>query len=69
MNLALSYVADVTFYHCVTERFTEASTNNGFAGTKTNVGELPTPINGSAWINDPSHTQPKLAKELWRVNP
>jgi PKD repeat protein len=58
-------IADSVFYSCAVERFGEQG--GGFPGLTLNVGELGQPLNGSAWIADPSIAS-KL-QPLWLLVP
>lgn len=48
----LSALADLLFFTCVVEHFSYQGGAFSEAATRTNVGELPAPINGSHWINN-----------------
>ena len=50
--LILLFIADQTFFACIIERFQDQGGIT--ANTRTNVGELKSPLNNSGFINDPA---------------
>lgn len=62
--LAALFIADTSFNDCFVEHHYPGN-SWALPGTEINVGELGTPINGSAFIGDTEHAGAKLRKVLW----
>jgi hypothetical protein len=64
--LIANAIADDVYFGCFVEHFTDQG--GAFAQSRTNVGELSAPLNGSGFINDPEPSmglQNKLKRPLW----